>query len=69
MKTYTTLNIAFTMTNSRNEEVVILKVKKEGTNRIFFKPTFEGKIIGRTLWARLNEAKSQAKLFLNRPVN
>jgi hypothetical protein len=69
MKTYTTLNVAFTMTNSKNEAVVIYKVQKDGTNRVFFRPTFKGNKISNTLWARLCEAKNLAKSFLNRPIN
>ena len=67
MKTFTTLNTASKITNKdKSKTVEVLKVKKDGTQRIFFQPTFEGKAIGRTLWARLRHAEIVGKEFLNR---
>lgn len=69
MKTFTTLNVASQIRN-QNEVVKILKVQKDGTKRTFFKPVVEidGKqmIITTTLWARLYDAESLAKKYLNR---
>ena len=71
MKTFTTLNVVSKITNPKTGEVVeILKVQKDGTKRTFFKPVVEkdGKkmMITTTLWARLYDAESLAKKYLNR---
>lgn len=67
MKTFTTLNVASKIKNPMTNEVVeVLKIKKDGTKRIFFKPTINGVIIGRTLWTTKIEAENVAKLYLNR---
>lgn len=71
MKTFTTLNIANKVRNPNTGEVVtILKVRKDGTKRIFFKPVVDidgqEKSLSTTLWARLCEAESLSKQYLNR---
>lgn len=67
MTTFTTLYVASKIKNNNTNEVVeILKVQKDGTKRTFFKPTFDGKTIGRTLWTTKTEAEQVGKLFLNR---
>lgn len=71
MKTFTTLNVASKIVNPNTSEVVeVLKVKKDGTKRIFFKPVVEingeKKMITKTLWARLYDAEKLAKQYLNR---
>lgn len=66
MKTFTTLNIAKTIKCSETGEMVtIFKVQKDGTKRIFFKPTVNGNPISRTLWARLCEAEGLSRRYLN----
>ncbi|WP_454058940.1 hypothetical protein [Elizabethkingia ursingii] len=74
MKTFTTLNVVSKISNPQTGEVVeILKVQKDGTKRIFFKPVVEkdGKkmMITKTLWARLYDANRLAKNYLNRHLH
>jgi len=71
MKTFTTLTTVSKIVNpTTKEEVKILKVQKDGTKRIFFKPVVlvDGKemMITKTLWARLSEAEGLAKQYLNK---
>lgn len=71
MKTFTTLNVASKIRNSKtNELVTIYKVQKDGTKRVFFKPTViideVEKSLNSTLWARLGQAEDLAKAYLNR---
>lgn len=67
MKTYTTLYVASKITNPVTKETVeIVKIRKDGTKREFFKPTLNGVLIGKTFWALKNQAESVAKLYLNR---
>jgi len=65
MSTFTTLHTVSTITNSNGINVDIVKVKKDGTQRTFFRPvTADGVKIGSTVWARLYEAERTAKTYL-----
>lgn len=68
MKSFTTLNVASVIKNpNTGEKVTILKVQKDGTKRVFFKPvTEEGLMITSTLWALKGQAEKLAKAYLNR---
>ena len=70
MKTFTKLNTVRTIRNSKtNEEVKIVKVKKDGTQRIFFSPEFNGKKINSIMFARLSNAEQLANQYLKRNLN
>ena len=64
MTTFTTINKVKTITKN-NKTVTISKVQKDGTKRTFFKVESEGKLIIRTMYARLYDAEKLAKLYLN----
>ena len=67
MKTFTTLNKVSTITNPNTKEsVLISKVQKDGTKRIFFKVEKDGKLVFRTMFCKLWEAEKNAKNYLNR---
>lgn len=70
-KSFTNLGAALILNNkSTGEKVTIYKVQKDGTKRVFFKPTTlkEGKEVAltSTLWARLYDAEKVGKMYLNR---
>ena len=71
MATYTRLSISSKIRNPKTDELVtIYKVQKDGTKRTFFQPIVvidgQDKRITSTLWARLYDAESLAKRYLNR---
>lgn len=67
MKTFTKLNLVQKIKNSKTNEIVeIYKFQKDGTKRVFFAPLFNDKQITPTLFARLYDAETLAKRFLNR---
>ena len=64
MKTFEALNTVSKL--KKGEKVVeIVKFKKVGTKRIFYVPMFEGKYITKTLFARMYDAETIAKAYLN----
>jgi hypothetical protein len=67
MKSFTTLNKVSKITNPNTKEsVLVSKVQKDGTKRVFFKIEKDGKLVFKTMFARLGEAERNAKAYLNR---
>ena len=70
MASFTTLRKITNITNPNTKEsVLVSKVQKDGTKRTFFKIEKDGKLITRTMYARLYEAERIAKFYLNRNEN
>jgi hypothetical protein len=65
MGNYTRLHTVETITNKeRTVKVEIAKYQKNGTKRTFFVAEYEGKRIGKILYARKYDAKTVANGFL-----
>ena len=65
MATFKQLHLVLTIKDSKkNKSVQIYKYQKENTKSFFFAPSFEGKRISKTLFARLYDAKDLASKFL-----
>lgn len=60
---YEKITVSKTVSNEVGT-VEIVKFKKVGTTRVFWAAEFEGKRIGTTMWARMNDATKLAKRFL-----
>ena len=64
MKPFEKLNEASRITKN-GITVIIFKVIKTGTKRIFFSPEVKGKKIVSTMFARLYDAENLAKKYLS----
>ena len=68
---YTELNIVESrgIKGIEGIRVDIVKIKKDGTKRIFFAPKYQGKRISSTLFSRKYDAVSLATKFIQHVAN
>lgn len=67
MSQFKKLNRVKIVRNAKTGEFVeIFKYSKTGTKQVYFVPEVTGKRITSTMWARLYDAESVAKIYLKR---
>ena len=65
MSKFEKISVVGTITNQDKSIVMnIVKYKKAGTSRIFYRPEHDDKPVSRTMWGRKYEAENQAQQYI-----